>query len=260
MDTVLPFHHVSRSCFEERIVMKGIALVTGASRGIGRAVALGLAHDGFDIWLNYRTAREAAEAVQAEIEAMGRACTPLCFDVADRDACREALDPLLAGQTPAVLINNAGFARDNIFGLMTDEEWDSVLDVHLGGFYNITRQIVPHMIHARKGRIVSIVSVSGQAGTPGQVNYSAAKAGIIGATKALARELGKRNILVNAVAPGLIRTEMTDALPVQEYVKAIPLHRMGTEEDVAGSVRFLCSDWANYITGQVIAVNGGLYV
>lgn len=240
--------------------MKGVALVTGASRGIGKAIALGLARDGFDIWLNYRSAHAAAAAVQEEIEQTGRSCTPLCFDVTDREACRQALEPLLAGQTPAVLVNNAGFTRDNIFGLMSDEEWESVLDVHLGGFYNVTRQIVPAMIHVRKGRIISVVSVAGQAGNPGQVNYSAAKSGIIGATKALARELGKRQILVNAVAPGLIDTEMTAGLPVKEYLKAIPLNRMGSADDVAGCVRFLCSDWAGYITGQVIGVNGGLYV
>lgn len=190
--------------------MKGIALVTGASRGIGKAIALGLARDGFDIWLNYRSAHAAAAAVQEEIEQTGRSCTPLCFDVTDREACKQALEPLLVDQTPAVLVNNAGFTRDNIFGLMSDEEWESVLDVHLGGFYNVTRQIVPAMIHARRGRIISVVSVAGQAGNPGQVNYSAAKSGIIGATKALARELGKRQILVNAVAPGLIDTEMTE--------------------------------------------------
>lgn len=143
---------------------------------------------------------------------------------------------------------------------MSDEEWDCVLDVHLNGFYHVTRQIVPYMIHQRKGRIISIVSVSGQTGNAGQVNYSAAKAGLIGATKALARELGKRNILVNAVAPGLIKTEMTDTLSPREYVNAVPLNRMGTAEEVAGCVRFLCSDWASYVTGQVLAVNGGLYL
>lgn len=240
--------------------MKGVALVTGASRGIGKAIALGLAHDGFDIWLNYRKDHDSASSVQEEIEKMGRHCTLLCFDVADRAACRSVLDPLLARKTPSVLVNNAGFTRDNIFGLMSDDDWDSVLNVHLGGFYNMTRQIVPCMIHARKGRIISVVSISGQAGNPGQTNYSAAKAGIIGATRSLARELGKRNILVNAVSPGLIDTEMTENLPAQAYVKAIPLNRLGTADDVAGCVRFLCSDWANYITGQVIAVNGGLYV
>ena len=240
--------------------MEKIALITGASKGIGRAIALGLAHDGFDIWLNYRSGHEAAKSVQQEILEMGRHCDLLCFDVCDRSACKEILEPLLAAHIPAVLVNNAGFARDNIFGLMTDNEWDSVLSVHLDGFYNVTRLIVPHMIRARKGRIISIASVAGQAGNPGQVNYSAAKAGIIGATKALARELGKRNILVNAVAPGLIETEMTKDLPIQEYLKAVPMQRMGTAEEVAGCVRFLCSDWASYVTGQVLAVNGGLYL
>ncbi len=240
--------------------MKGTALITGASKGIGRAIALGLARDGYDIWLNYRSAHEEAINVQQEIQEMGRHCDMLCFDVSDRNACKDILEPFLAEHTPAVLVNNAGFARDNIFGLMSDEEWDSVLDVHLNGFYNVTRQIVPRMIRARKGRIISITSVAGQAGNPGQANYSAAKAGIIGATKALARELGKRNILVNAVAPGIIETDMTRGLPIQEYLKAVPMQRMGTAEEVAGCVRFLCSDWASYVTGQVLAVNGGLYL
>lgn len=240
--------------------MKGIALITGASKGIGKATALGLAKDGYDIWLNYRSDHDSATAIQKEIEGMGRSCTLLCFDVADRSACREALEGLLAKQTPAVLVNNAGFSRDNIFGLMSDDEWDSVLGVHLDGFFNVTRMVVPRMIRARKGRIVSIVSVAGQSGNAGQVNYSAAKAGIIGATKSLARELGKRGILVNAVSPGLIETEMTKDLPIQEYLKLVPLNRMGTAEEVAGCVRFLCSEWGSYVTGQVISVNGGLYL
>ncbi|WP_298067771.1 3-oxoacyl-ACP reductase FabG [uncultured Mailhella sp.] len=240
--------------------MGKVALVTGASRGIGKAVALGLAQDGFDIWLNYHSSHEAALSVKHEIESIGQSCSMLCFNVADGPACKEVLGKLLQKQTPEVLVNNAGFTRDAIFGLMSDEEWDCVLDVHLNGFYHVTRQIVPYMIHQRKGRIISIVSVSGQTGNAGQVNYSAAKAGLIGATKALARELGKRNILVNAVAPGLIKTEMTDTLSTREYVNAIPLNRMGTAEEVAGCVRFLCSDWASYVTGQVLAVNGGLYL
>ena len=240
--------------------MKGIALVTGASKGIGKAIAVGLAKDGYDIWLNYRSDHDAAQAIKAEIEALGRECLPLCFDVADRAACRESLDSLLARQTPAVLVNNAGFSRDNIFGLMSDDDWDSVLGVHLDGFFNVTRAVVPRMIRARKGRIVSVVSVAGQSGNAGQVNYSAAKAGIIGATKSLARELGRRGILVNAVAPGLIETEMTKDLPIQDYLKLVPLNRMGSAEEVAGCVRFLCSEWGSYVTGQVIGVNGGLYL
>jgi len=237
-----------------------IALVTGASKGIGKAVALGLAGDGFDIWLNYRSDHDAAGAVRDEVEQLGRACLLLPFDVSDRQAVEDALDPLLDRETPFVLVNNAGFARDGIFGLMSDEQWQDVLDVHLNGFFHVTRKLAPRMQRARCGRIVNIVSTSGQAGMAGQVNYSAAKAGLIGATRALARELAKRNVLVNAVAPGFITTEMTAKLPLEEYVKHIPQGRPGTPEEVAGCVRFLCSETASYITGQVLAVNGGLYM
>ena len=197
-----------------------IALVTGASKGIGKAIALGLAADGFDIWLNYRNDHDAAEAVRDAIEALGRQCVLLPFDVADKDAVEAALDPLLAEETPFALINNAGFARDTVFGLMSEEQWDSVIGVHLNGFFHVSRKVVPRMQRARTGRVVNIVSTSGQAGMAGQVNYSAAKAGLIGATRALARELGRRNVLVNAVAPGFISTEMTAGLPVDEYMKS----------------------------------------
>jgi len=237
-----------------------VALITGAGKGIGRAVALGLAADGFDIWLNYRSDHDAAEAVRAEIETLGRGCVLLPFDVSDKQAVEKALDPLLEQETPFVLVNNAGFARDGIFGLMSDDEWQDVLDVHLNGFFHVTRKLVPHMQRARRGRIVNIASTSGQSGMAGQVNYSAAKAGLIGATKALARELAKRDVLVNAVAPGFITTDMTANLPLGEYMKYIPQGRPGTPEEVAGCVRFLCSEQSSYMTGQVLAVNGGLYM
>ncbi|MBR4423530.1 MAG: 3-oxoacyl-ACP reductase FabG [Deltaproteobacteria bacterium] len=237
-----------------------IALITGASKGIGRAIALGLAQDGFDIWLNYRNDDAAAAATQAKITALGRQCTLVPFDVSDRDAVHAALEPLLEQTTPYILVNNAGFARDSIFGLMDEDDWRQVMDVHLNGFFHVTRSIVPLMQRARRGRIINIASASGQAGVAGQANYSAAKAGLIGATKALARELARRNVLVNAVAPGFIATDMTKDLPVQDYLPLIPQGRMGTPEDVAGCVRFLCSDMASYVTGQTIAVNGGLYM
>lgn len=237
-----------------------IALVTGASKGIGKAVALGLAADGFDIWLNYRSDHIAAKSVQNEIEALGRHCILIPFDVANKDAVENAIAPILEVETPFALINNAGFARDTVFGLMSEDQWQSVLDVHLNGFFHVTRKIAPLMQRSRRGRVINIVSTSGQAGMPGQVNYSAAKAGLIGATRALARELGRRNVQVNAVAPGLITTDMTATLPMDEYVKSIPMGRPGTPAEAAGCVRFLCSDLASYVTGQVLSVNGGLYM
>jgi 3-oxoacyl-[acyl-carrier protein] reductase len=237
-----------------------IALVTGAGKGIGKAVALGMAADGFDVWLNYRSDHDAAGAVRDAIETIGRACVLLPFDVCDKQAVGNALDPLLEQATPFVVVNNAGFASDGVFGLMSDEQWQGVLDVHLNGFFHVTRKLVPHMQRARRGRIVNIVSTSGQAGMAGQVNYSAAKSGLIGATKALARELARRNVLVNAVAPGFIATDMTANLPLEEYVKKIPQGRPGMPAEVAGCVRFLCSEMSSYVTGQVLAVNGGLYM
>ena len=237
-----------------------VALITGASRGIGRACALGLAADGFDIWLNYRSAHDEAGAVRAQVEALGRACHLLPFDVADAQAAGEALTPLLEQETPFALVNNAGVTRDTLFGLMSHQDWSQVLDVHLGGFFNVTRLVAPHMQRRRCGRIVTVVSTSGQTGVPGQVNYSAAKAGLIGATRSLARELGRRNVLVNAVAPGFIETDMTKALDSSAYLPAIAMNRAGKPEEVAGCVRFLCSGLSTYVTGQVLAVNGGLYM
>ncbi|MDR1243127.1 MAG: 3-oxoacyl-ACP reductase FabG [Deltaproteobacteria bacterium] len=236
-----------------------VALITGASRGIGAAVALALAGDGFDIWLNYRSNDAAAFNVRAAIEALGRKCLPLRFDVTDPVAAEAALSPHLGGHVPLALVNNAGFSRDNLFGIMSGTEWDEVLSVSLGGFFNVTRLVAPLMQRKRRGRIVNVASLSGEAGNAGQVNYSAAKAGLIGATKALAKELGKRNVLVNAVAPGLIETDMTAGLPLERILPLIPLGRMGKPEEVASCVSFLCSPAASYITGHVLSVNGGLY-
>ncbi len=240
--------------------MEKIALITGGAKGIGRAVALGLAADGYDIWLNYRSDHVSASHVAEEIHKMGRLCVLLPFDVCDKDAVHTALDPLLQEQTPYILVNNAGYAKDTVFGLMSDAQWQDVLDVHLNGFFHVTRQIVPLMMRKRTGRIVNMVSTAGQGGNAGQVNYSTAKAGLIGATKSLARELAPRNVLVNAVAPGFITTAMTEHLPMEEHVKYIPQKRAGTVDEVAACVRFLCSEGAGYITGQVLAVNGGLYM
>jgi 3-oxoacyl-[acyl-carrier protein] reductase len=239
---------------------KQIALVTGASKGIGAAIAKELAADGFYIWLNYRSDTTAALRVCGEIEAAGGQCTLLPFDVADAEATAKILEPLLENDIPAVLVNNAGFSRDGILALMSQREWEDVLNVHLNGFFNVTRLVVARMLKKRRGRIINIVSTSGETGMAGQVNYSAAKAGLIGATRSLAAEVGRRNILVNAVSPGFIETEMTENLPMDQILPMIPLGRIGQPEEVSGLVSFLCSERASYITGQVFAVNGGAHI
>lgn len=238
---------------------KRIALVTGASKGIGASVAKRLARDGYDIWLNFRSDTDQAASIRAEIEVTGSTCQLLPFDVADFAACRDALEPLLQDNVPYAVVNNAGFLRDSIMAMMGESDWRDVLAVHLDGFFNVTRQVLPRMQRQRAGRIVNIVSTSGQTGVGGQTNYSAAKSGVIGATRSLAVEVARRNILVNAVAPGFIETDMLDGLPKDDIKKQIPLRRFGTPEEVAEVVAFLCSPAASYITGQTIAINGGIY-
>jgi 3-oxoacyl-[acyl-carrier protein] reductase len=234
------------------------ALVTGASRGIGAAIAEELAAAGHGLLLNYRSNHEAAEAVKARIEAAGGLAELLPFDVADAEASAAALDELLASdKAVSILVNNAGLSADAPFPALEREAWDKVLRPTLDGFYNVTRPLVMPMVRRRFGRIISMSSVSGIIGNRGQVNYSAAKAGIIGATKALARELAKRKITVNAVAPGLIETDMAQEAPA-EMIKHIPMRRMGSAAEVAKLVGFLASEHAAYITGQVIAIDGGL--
>lgn len=234
------------------------ALVIGGSRGIGRAISLSLAGSGFDIWLTYKGNNEAADNVKAEIEKLGRACDLAAFDVSDYEATEAALTPRLEVSAPDVLVYNAGIARDNLMVWMTKNEWDSVLSTNLDGFFNVTRAVLFSMLKAKKGRIVVVSSISGQIGHAGQVNYSASKAGLIGAAKSLAREVGKKNIFVNVVAPGFIETEMTENLPKKQILPLIPVNRIGRSEDVASVVNFLCTEQNMYIHGQVIGVNGGL--
>ena len=236
-------------------------LVTGSSRGIGRAIALRLAQAGFDLVLHCRSGRSEADSVMAHVQALGRNARVLQFDVSDRAQCRAILeaDVETHGAYYGVVLN-AGLTRDGAFPALSEDDWDVVMRTNLDGFYNVLHPVMMPMIRRRQaGRIVCITSVSGLIGNRGQVNYSASKAGLIGAAKALAIELGKRKITVNCVAPGLIDTAMLDEnVPVEELMKMIPTQRMGTPEEVAGAVNFLMSAEAGYITRQVLAVNGGL--
>ncbi|MFK8330660.1 3-oxoacyl-ACP reductase FabG [Pseudomonas sp. BJa5] len=241
--------------------MTDTILVTGSSRGIGRAIALRLAQAGFDLVLHCRSGRNEADAVADEVRALGRQARVLQFDVADRAACASLLtEDVEAHGAYYGVVCNAGLTRDGAFPALSEDDWDQVLRTNLDGFYNVLHPLIMPMIRRRApGRIVCITSVSGLIGNRGQVNYSASKAGVIGAAKALAIELGKRRITVNCVAPGLIDTAMLDEqVPVDELLKMIPAQRLGTPEEVAGAVNFLMSAEAAYITRQVLAVNGGL--
>ena len=236
------------------------ALVIGASRGIGKAIAVRLAHDGFDIAATCSRGTASLADVKAVVESAGRRFTGLAFDVADRESAAKILNECFGEGAPEVIVYNAGIARDNLFVFMSPSEWDSVVRTNLDGFYNTVQPLLMGMMARKSGRIVAISSASGQAGQGGQVNYSASKAALIGAVKALAREVGRKKILVNAVAPGFIETAMTADLPKEKILPLIPLNRAGLPEEVAGAVSFLCGPDSSYIQGQVLAVNGGLVI
>lgn len=235
-------------------------LVTGSSRGIGKAIAQRLARDGYTVVVHCRSRREEADAVAAGIQADGGQARVLQFDIAERDGASAALlADIEAHGCYYGVVANAGVARDTAFPAMTGEEWDQVLGTNLDGFFNVLNPLVMPMVQRRKpGRIVTMASVSGLVGNRGQVNYSAAKAGIIGATKALALELAKRSITVNCVAPGLIETDMIEEVPMEEALKMIPARRVGRPHEVAAAVSYLMSEDAGYVTRQVLSVNGGL--
>lgn len=239
------------------------ALVTGGSRGIGRAVCVKLATLGYNVLVNYKGNKAAADETVQLVKEQGVQAEAMMFDIADREDVRRVLGAWMDAHNDdaliEVLVNNAGIRQDTLLMSMTDEQWDSVIDTSLQGMFHVTKQVLNPMLMNRYGRIINMVSLSGLKGTPGQVNYSAAKSGMIGATKALAQEIAKRNVTVNAVAPGFIRTDMTEELNEKDLAKMIPMQRFGTAEEVAELVGFLAAPQSAYVTGQVISINGGLY-
>lgn len=238
------------------------ALVTGGSRGIGKAVCVKLAEMGYNVLINYRSNEAEANNTLAEIREKGVDGEIIQFDVSNKEETISKLGGWMEANTDKiieVLVNNAGIRDDGLMMWMKDEQWDNVIKTNLDGFFYVTRLVVNSMLQKKYGRIINMVSLSGLKGLPGQTNYSAAKAGVIGATKALAQEIGRKGITVNAVAPGFIKTDMTEGLNEAELKNMVPLKRFGTPEEVAHTVGFLASEGAAYITGEVISINGGLY-
>ena len=242
--------------------MDKVAMITGATRGIGKQIALTLANEGYNIVLNYRTENDELKQLKNEIESKNVKCLAVQGDVTNFEDCKQMIESAIKefGKID-VLVNNAGITKDMLLARMKEEDFKQVIDVNLVGTFNMTKNVISYMMKARNGRIINISSVVGIAGNAGQTNYSASKAGIIGFTKSLAKEVASRNILVNAVAPGFIETNMTDVLKedIKENIaKQIPLNRMGVAQDVANVVKFLASEDSSYITGQVISVDGGM--
>ncbi len=237
------------------------ALVTGGSRGIGKAISIQLAQQGFYVLINYRSAHEEAQNVKKEIEEAGGKAELLPFDVSDSEKVEEVLGGWMKQNDKHidVLVNNAGITSDNLMVFMTDDEWHKVISTNQNSFFFVTRQVLEGMVVHKWGRIINVVSLSGQKGHPGQVNYSASKGAVIAATKSLSMEIGKKKVTVNCVAPGFIKTEMTEDINEKEWKRHIPLNRFGKAEEVANVVCFLASEGASYITGETIAVNGGMY-
>ena len=239
------------------------ALVTGGSRGLGKAICLKLASLGYPVVINYQSNKDAAEDTKTQIETVGGTAELLQFDVSKKDEIETAISSWEEKHPEdhiAVLVNNAGIRKDNVMFMMSDEEWHDVINTSLNGFFYLTRKLLTHMMpRKRGGRIINMASLSGVKGMAGQTNYSAAKAAMIGATKALALEVAARKVTVNAIAPGFIETDMTKELPVDELKKLVPMNRFGRPEEVAAAVGFLVSEDASYITGEVININGGLY-
>jgi len=234
--------------------------ITGASRGLGKAMALLCADAGYDLWLTYQSNDVKAKEVESEVLSKGVDCRLMKFDISDSESTQACLSEALKTTTPWGLINNAGVTQDGLFVRMKPEQWDRVVNTGLQGFFNVTQPIVTAMLKQKQGRVINISSVVGLSGNPGQVNYASAKAGLIGATKALALEVARRNITVNCIAPGFISTEMTEGLNQEDIIKQIPLGRLGEPHHIAELALFMLSSKSDYMTGQVLSVNGGIYM